>query len=288
VYLGSDQDGGRFRADRFRLSEGEYVPPDAPQAAERPNLLENPGFESGPKPWYFQFQEQQNLRRTYRRTSFLLNRLLANMGVRGATPLLPRFARPPAGRRAPSPSAVRNGDFRQVTGPGPMPEHWEFSSELRSTTCTREPSGADGKPALRLELKGKSSQERATIMLAQHGIAVKAGQWYRISLRSRAEGLAGKSVNLTIQDTQKWTSFIEYLDFTPGKEWRTFSFLVQSNGTADRNTKFQIWHGNPGTLWLADIVMMPVASPSAEGRWSRGLYVDQPEDWDDPYRFFRW
>jgi len=26
----------------------------------------------------------------------------------------------------------------------------------------------------------------------------------------------------------------------------------------------------------------------ADGRWSQGLYLDQPEEWDDPYRFFRW
>jgi hypothetical protein len=24
------------------------------------------------------------------------------------------------------------------------------------------------------------------------------------------------------------------------------------------------------------------------GRWTQGLYLDQPEAWDDPYRFFRW
>jgi hypothetical protein len=23
-------------------------------------------------------------------------------------------------------------------------------------------------------------------------------------------------------------------------------------------------------------------------RWLDGLYLDQPEEWDDPYRFFRW
>ena len=62
----------------------------------------------------------------------------------------------------------------------------------------------------------------------------------------RAEGLAGKPVNLTIQNTQKWNSYIDYLDFAPAKEWRTFQFLVQSNGTADRNTQLQIWHGHLG------------------------------------------
>jgi hypothetical protein len=37
---------------------------------------------------------QLNLRRTYRRTSFALTRLLANMGVAAPTPLLSRFSTP--------------------------------------------------------------------------------------------------------------------------------------------------------------------------------------------------
>ncbi|MGO9109062.1 MAG: hypothetical protein ACLP9L_07500, partial [Thermoguttaceae bacterium] len=36
----------------------------------------------------------------------------------------------------------------------------------------------------------------------------------------------------------------------------------------------------------------PKSGPSVvratEGRWSQGLYLDQPKEWDDPYRFFRW
>jgi hypothetical protein len=28
--------------------------------------------------------------------------------------------------------------------------------------------------------------------------------------------------------------------------------------------------------------------PGAAGRWSSGFYLDTPEEWDDPYRFFRW
>jgi hypothetical protein len=40
------------------------------------------------------FGEQQNLRRTYRRTAFQLARLLANMGVAAPTPLLARFSSP--------------------------------------------------------------------------------------------------------------------------------------------------------------------------------------------------
>ncbi len=46
------------------------------------------------EPWQFTSPKQANLRRTHRRTSFLLSRLLANMGVAGDTPLLERFQRP--------------------------------------------------------------------------------------------------------------------------------------------------------------------------------------------------
>ncbi len=32
----------------------------------------------------------------------------------------------------------------------------------------------------------------------------------------------------------------------------------------------------------------PVDATSTPKRWQNGLYLDQPEEWDDPYRFFRW
>ena len=42
----------------------------------------------------FEGSQQTNLRRTFRHVAFLLDRLLANMGVSGAKPLLERFNRP--------------------------------------------------------------------------------------------------------------------------------------------------------------------------------------------------
>ncbi|MDD1749449.1 MAG: hypothetical protein LUO89_06190, partial [Methanothrix sp.] len=37
-------------------------------------------------------------------------------------------------------------------------------------------------------------------------------------------------------------------------------------------------------------VLERISKPAAvdEKRWLQGLYLDQPEEWDDPYRFFRW
>jgi beta-galactosidase len=45
-------------------------------------------------PWRFDPTKQMNLKRTFRRTSCLLTRLVGNMGVAGSTPILARFARP--------------------------------------------------------------------------------------------------------------------------------------------------------------------------------------------------
>ena len=67
-----------MRADRFRLHEGDYVP----RGADAGNLFANPGFEAGVEPWLFTWRtEQQNLMKTFRRSSFLVTRLLGNMGV---------------------------------------------------------------------------------------------------------------------------------------------------------------------------------------------------------------
>jgi hypothetical protein len=32
----------------------------------------------------------------------------------------------------------------------------------------------------------------------------------------------------------------------------------------------------------------PVAPGAPEKRYLDGLYIDKPEEWDDPYRFFCW
>jgi hypothetical protein len=45
-------------------------------------------------PWRFEYEENFGLKRTFRRTSFLVTRLLANLGASGETPLLTRLSAP--------------------------------------------------------------------------------------------------------------------------------------------------------------------------------------------------
>jgi hypothetical protein len=39
---------------------------------------------------------------------------------------------------------------------------------------------------------------------------------------------------------------------------------------------------------ILERIETPVSTAQAEARFKHGLYLDQPEEWDDPYRFFRW
>ncbi len=42
------------------------------------------------------------------------------------------------------------------------------------------------------------------------------------------------------------------------------------------------------TTPLLERFRRPVKSAKAEKRWLDSFYLDVPEEWDDPYRFFRW
>jgi hypothetical protein len=58
-------------------------------------------------------------------------------------------------------------------------------------------------------------RDRGSVMLAQHDVPVQAGQWYRIRLRAKAEGLSPDGVTLALQNTQNWRSLFDYQRFVP-------------------------------------------------------------------------
>jgi len=45
-------------------------------------------------PWQFDYKSYYNLKKSFLRTSFLITRVLGNMGVNSSTPLITRFANP--------------------------------------------------------------------------------------------------------------------------------------------------------------------------------------------------
>jgi hypothetical protein len=67
-------------------------------------------------PWRLDYTRNYGLKKTFLRSSFAVNRLLANMGGAGATPLLERFATPP-----------RADEKRWLTGFYlDIPEEWDY------------------------------------------------------------------------------------------------------------------------------------------------------------------
>ncbi len=284
AYLRCARPGARYMVDMYRLYEGEYVPGASPRASAR-NLVPNPSFESDDDSWSLYCPvKQHNLKRAYRRTSFLLSRLLANMGVAGTPPLLQRFSTP-IGGDAGDP-VVRNGDFSADVDENGIPDEWSISPASQKDECTRERT--DGGWSQRLICPPADGDERTSVMLSQADVPVRKGQWYRISFKARAEDMGGERVALSVVNTGEWRTLIEYQYFQPAAEWDQFSFDVRPRETVEEGTRFQVWYGQGGgKLWLADVQMVPITDPT-EGRWQEGFYLDVPEEWDDPYRFFRW
>jgi beta-galactosidase len=229
---------------------------------------------------------QRNRKRTYRRNSVLVSRLLANLGVASKTPVLQRFAEPVADSS--KLTLLHNGNFTTDADQDGTPDHWLFSPGTSDAACSRElASESDGHCAVVLDCPVSDSDKTPSTMLAQHGVPVRKGQWYRLSLRVRSEQLARETVTVTVTNTSSWHSLFEYQRFQPSANWNQYTFEVQANDTEPEQTRFQIWFSGSGKLWLSDVNLVPIADPQ-QGRWLEGLYLDTPEEWDDPYRFFRW
>lgn len=274
------------RLDHFRLYEGDYVPTNSGDRKPQANFFTNPGFESGSSSWYFNWNtEQQNLRKTFRRTAFLLSRLLANCGVRASTPLLERFGKPV--QAALGPSLVKNGSFEIDEDQDSVPDGWLFSSENKLARCVLQEVALPGVSRCVQISVPESGERRGSAMLAQLNVPIHEGQWYRVSFWAKGENISSRQVTFAVQETTRWQAVLEYRRFTPEPEWKEFTFLMPGRQTAETKTRLQIWFDGTGTLWLANFAITPCEPPSA-GRWLEGLYLEVPQEWDDPYRFFRW
>ena len=292
AYVNGSGEGARFQSSRMRFYEGPYVlksdPAAAATEASNRNLFKNANFEAGLASWYFTHgPEQFNLRRTFGRTSFAVGRLLGNLGVSGSTPLLERFAEPVGASQGTS--LVKNGDFSADANGDGLADDWEFSPNPKGANLTRERiPGTEGGWAQLITIPPIAAGAKAPeVMIAQHDLPIRGGQWYRLSLRTRAEGLTTKDISWTVQNTATWQSLFDYQSFSPKADWQRASFVIQAKDTATKGTKLQLWFTGTGKLWLADMRLEPVQDPSV-GRWLEGLYLTQPTEWDDPYRFFGW
>ncbi|MGA3179179.1 MAG: hypothetical protein ABSF38_02420 [Verrucomicrobiota bacterium] len=292
AYLNGSGEGAKFQVNRVRLYQGSYVPIGDPAAAATAapdlNLFKNGNFEAGLASWYCNHgPEQFNLRRTFERTSFAVSRLLGNLGVSGSTPLLERFG--DAAGASKGASVVRNGDFSAKGNGDGLAGEWEFTASAKEATCAREalPGLQGGWTQIITVPPVVAGAKAPEVMIAQHDLPIQGGQWYRLSLRTRGEGLTSREVTWTVQNTANWQALFDHQNLEPKAEWQTNTFVLKAKDTAAKGTKFQIWFTGTGRLWLADVRLEPIPDPGV-GRWLDGLYLTRPAEWDDPYRFFGW
>ncbi len=94
------------------------------------------------------------------------------------------------------------------------------------------------------------------------------------------DGVLGvsKNVNAVLCQLMPWT-FDARNQTNQKRTFRRVSFLV---------TRLLANMGASGATPLLDRFSRPLLEASPEKRWSTGLYLDTPAEWDDPYRFFRW
>jgi beta-galactosidase len=106
----------------------------------------------------------------------------------------------------------------------------------------------------------------------------------KLPLITSGASIVGDGVLATADEQNVVFSGMTPWRFDAPKQWnlkkthRRSSFLV---------TRLLANLGAATTTPIIDRFHIPVANETA-ARWQTGLYVDQPELWDDPYRFFRW
>jgi beta-galactosidase len=87
-----------------------------------------------------------------------------------------------------------------------------------------------------------------------------------------------KDANIIICQLAPW-QFDYHNNYGLKRTYRRTSFLVN---------RLLAGQGVSGSTPILTRFSSPVAAAKPEKRWLDGLYLDQPEEWDDPYRFFRW
>ncbi|MBN1675079.1 MAG: hypothetical protein JXR37_28820 [Kiritimatiellae bacterium] len=240
-------------------------------------------------PWNFPYKHPQNMKRTFRRASYLVNRLLANMGVAGSTSrFLARFGNPAADQdRAegvePAPRLTA-GEKKLV-----LPVEWQgkaLAKAEKSPDGWRRAGLTDGD--WRPIRVSRCWEEQFTDLAEFDGTFL-----YRLSFHAPAD-MAGAEAMLTLG--------VVYDEDT------TFLNGTEIGRTTEQTLKKKDWNNwwwkkpvrrykVPKGLLQAGENVLAIQVNNRKGPgglvmgyrpWLAGLYLDRPEEWDYPYRFSRW
>jgi len=98
-------------------------------------------------------------------------------------------------------------------------------------------------------------------------------------VRIIGDGVLGKVENLNVVFCQLVPWQFDHQKQNTRRSFRRISFCL---------TRLLADMGAAGATPLLERFAKPINPSKAEKRWMNGFYLDEPEEWDAPYRFFRW
>lgn len=159
---------------------------------------------------------------------------------------------------------ARNHSFEADANGDGVPDEWQCAGDARLVTQSLTlDKGRDGRRCAKLACtKFSAGNPAAHAMLCQFGIPIKRGAWYRVSLWARGEDIAADMVSIAVSDTSVWAPCGLEGAFLPTPEWQRYEFVFQGKRDCPEKSRFQLWFGCTGTLWVDDVEFVE-AGPQA-------------------------
>ena len=162
---------------------------------------------------------------------------------------------------------MANGSFELDADGDGEPDSWATSggSGMEQTlTVDAGPRGTKAGKLVCTKFVGGSPASHA--MVCQNGhVAVKAGQWYRLTWRAKARDMQINAVQVALSNTRKWSNAGLSHSFPVGSAWRDYEHVFKAEQDLPASdSRLQFWFTSTGTLWLADVTLVPVAEQRYE------------------------
>lgn len=167
--------------------------------------------------------------------------------------------------QAAQPNLVVNSDFSQLSNG--RPANWETSGDPKHVDQTlsagRDADGASYGELSCTRLEHVTGWSHA--MVLQFGqVRLTQGHTYEFSCRLRAENLAGRTVNVAIQETKPWGPAGLEAAFPVGPQWRTYRRMFCAAQDVGPTGRLQFHYLETGALYLTDVRITEIALGNIE------------------------
>jgi len=162
----------------------------------------------------------------------------------------------------PAGNLVYNGSFEQDGDHDGVPDGWRTAGRRQIQQSLSLDEGHAGGRAAKLvctHYVGGTPDSHA--MICQVGkVPVRRGQWYRLSFWAKGSGIRRKLCQVAISNTRPWQASGIAGTFAVSQRWRRVELLCRAERDVPAETsRLQFWFQSTGTLWLDDVVLVPVS-----------------------------